>query len=88
MTTALITSLCTLKRGARLWLYGTYPVIVTKDITIPVEDVERDSTMIPCTNILAFGDMREEKEYEDYVRYNELTTIWNGRNAERLQSQL
>ena len=88
MTTALITSLCTLKRGARLWLYGTYPVIVTKDTAIPVEMTERDSMMIPVTNIIAFGDIHDESEYEDYVRFKELTTIWNGRNEERPQSQL
>ena len=51
----------TIKRGTELYLYGHYPVIVVQDVNYP--DTIGEHLLIPCTNIIAYGDPDAEQEY-------------------------
>ena len=64
----LLACLATYRRGEELYLYGTYPCIVTRDTFIGIED----APMVPVTNILAFGQS-DEQDYTDYVRATDLS---------------
>lgn len=62
----------TIKRGTELWLYGIYPVMVVQDTIYPESIGE--NLLIPCTNIIAFGDREAEAEYLIRLPLKNLTT--------------
>lgn len=63
----------TLHRGTELYYKGIYPVVLTKDIEVPrIGNEERQSLMLPCTSVIAFGDETAEQEYTELFSVKEL----------------